>query len=38
MSNKNSKIEWAEISEKECLKFTFGKNLTEVEAIVAIAD
>ena len=38
MNNRNPIIEWSEISGKECLRFTFGENLTVDEAVVAVAE
>ena len=38
MKNENPRIEWAENSGKQCLKFTFGEKLTTQEAEVAIAE
>ena len=38
MNNRNPIIEWSETSGKECLRFTFGENLTVDEALVAIAE
>ena len=33
----NPEIEWCQISDKECLKFTFQGTLTEINALDAIA-
>ena len=38
MSNRNPIIEWSGTCGKECLKFTFGENLTEDKAVVAISE
>lgn len=38
MSSCNPIIEWSETSGRECLKFTFGENLSAEEAVEAIAE
>jgi hypothetical protein len=38
MKNQNPRIEWSQISGKECLRFIFGERLTVNEAEVAIEE
>ena len=38
MNNENPRIEWSQISGKECLRFIFGERLTVKEAEVAISE